>query len=261
MRKALYTALGVSLTALVLLVVQLRLGWSGGGLGLRLAPYQAPVLAFGSELGAGFTSLFQSDLARENDRLRQRVLELEADGVRSRAIDDENQRLTALLELKQDQLPEGIAARVAARDPSSWFAEMVVDKGSADGVTRDMVAVVPQGLVGRVVATSEHSARVRFLLDPQIAVPVMLEKSHAVGILYGESGYNCTLRFLDHSVEVKEGELVLTSGLGDVYPRGLVVGRVVRNYGRTEALFQSVQVRPAAEFGRLHEVVLGAKRS
>ncbi len=260
MRPALYLALAIGVVAAVLVFAQLRLGWSGGALGMRIAPYQAPVLQFGHDLGAGLGSVFQSRLARENDELRKRVLELEANEVRSRAIDDENQRLTSLLELQEDQLKDGIAARVAARDPSSWFSEVVVDKGELDGVDDQTVAVVPQGVVGRVVAVAEHSARVRFVLDPESAVPVMLEASHAVGILYGESGYTCTVRFLDHSVEVKEGELVLTSGLGDVYPRGLVVGRVVRNYGRTEALYQSVQVRPACEFGRLHEVLLVGKR-
>lgn len=260
MRGALLTAVGIGLTAVVLLLAQIRLGWAGGGLGMRLAPYQAPLVQFGHDLGAGFSSLFQSRLQKENDELRKRVLELEADQVRSRAIDDENLRLTQLLDLQQDELETGVAARVAARDPSSWFAEVVVDKGSAEGIDQDRVAVVPQGVVGRVVDVTESAARVRFILDPESAVPVMLERSRAVGILYGESGYTCTVRFLDHSVEVEEGELVLTSGLGDVFPRGLVVGRVVRNYGRTEALFQSVQVRPAVDFGSLHEVLLVGKR-
>ncbi|MEW6282725.1 MAG: rod shape-determining protein MreC, partial [Candidatus Eremiobacterota bacterium] len=130
------------------------------------------------------------------------------------------------------------------------------DRGGEDGVAADMVAVSSQGLVGRIYAVSPGASRVRFILDPRSAVPVMLEKSGAVGVLYGQGGYYCTVQFLDHSVEVQEGEGVLTSGMGNVYPRGLLVGRVVRNYGRTEALFQSVQVRPAVDFGRLHEVML-----
>lgn len=262
MRPALLTALAVGLAAALLAFVQLRLGWAGGGLGLRLAPYQAPVLAAGHQLSAGLGGFFrsQSRLSRENEILRQRVLELEAEQARARTVEEENARLASLLELRQDRLSEGVAARVAARDPSSWFTEVVVDRGSRQGVAPDMVALVPQGVVGRVVEVADSSARVRFLLDPNSAVPVMLEHSKAVGILYGESGYNCTVRFLDHAVAVKEGERVLTSGLGDVFPRGLVVGRVVRNYGRTEALFQSVQVRPEADFGRLHEVLLVGRR-
>ena len=217
--------------AVILAVALLALRWEGGQLGLALAPY----------LGTLPTAESRSVVP---------------ESARVQALERENEKLKGLLEMRVSRFSAGLAARVVARDPSTWFAEVAVDRGREDGVTAETVAVSPQGLVGRVSQVATKSARVRLLVAPGSAVPVMLASSGAVGILYGDGGYTCQIKFVSHDVTVKEGEAVLTSGLGQIYPGGLLVGHVIRNYGRTEALFQSLEVRPAVDFGRLRHVLL-----
>lgn len=228
--------------------------------GLFLARLQAPFTRAAGRL-EGFCLSFQGwrELPEENRRLRQRLAHAEARAQAQAAISEENRRLTALLGLRASSWPAGLAARVAARDPMSWHAQVVLDKGSLDGVEQDRVAVAPEGLVGRVSAVGSRSCRVRLILDRQAAVPARLVRSGALGVVYGEDGFNCVMKYLSHDVQVQEGEWVVTSGLGEVYPPNLPLGRVSRQYGRTEALFQSVQVRPAVDFGRLQEALIVEK--
>ncbi len=246
-----------SALALFLGVLLLALGLSGGQLGLRLAPWQGGLTQAAGSVGE-LGSLPQ--MARENADLREKVGALAAENTRLQALSQENERLAGLLKLRDNSFPAGRAARVVARDPSTWFAQVAADQGSDDGVGPDTVAVAPEGLVGRVSQVAPQSCRIKLLVAPGSAVPVMLARTGAVGILYGDGGYTCQIKFVSHNVEVKEGEEVLTSGMGQVYPGGLLVGRVIRNYGRTEALFQSLEVQPAVDFGRLRHVLLVARR-
>lgn len=248
MRLALALSLG-----LLLLV----LGTQGGQLGLFLAPWQGGLTQAGGSVGE---LARMPQLAQENEQLREQVGALAAENARLQAAGQENERLTGLLNLRDQSFRDGLAARVVARDPSGWFTQVAVDRGSEDAVTTETVAVSAEGLVGRVSQFSPHSSRVKLLVAAGSAVPVMLARTGAVGILYGDGGYTCQIKFVSHDVEVKEGEEVLTSGLGQVYPGGLLVGRVIRNYGRTEALFQSLEVRPAVDFGRLRHVLLVTRK-
>lgn len=239
--------------ALAIGLVLLFLGLPGGQLGLAVAPWQGGLAQAAGSVGE-LGNLPQ--LAQENQELRDQVGALRAENARLQAAGQENERLAGLLNLREQRFPEGLAARVVARDPSSWFAQVAVDRGSEDGVGTETVAVSPEGLVGRVSQLATRSCRVKLLVAAGSAVPVMLARTGAVGILYGDGGYTCQIKFVSHDVDVQEGEEVLTSGLGQVYPGGLLVGRVIRNYGRTEALFQSLEVQPAVDFGRLRQVLL-----
>lgn len=245
-----------------LLAVQKAAGLDGGEAALYLAPVQAPLARITASWDQWLGDLrdFQNRADRnrvleaENTRLRQ-------ENERLAGLEKENQRLGALLKLQDKSHPESLAARVAARDPNLWNAQVILDRGSQDGVTRDSVVVVPEGLVGRVIRVGPRSCQVRLLADPRTAVPAVLAGSGALGILYGHDGRTCTMKFIEHDVPIREGELVLTSGLGEVYPPGIPLGRVTRRLGRTEALFQSIQVRPEVEFGALRQaLVLGRSR-
>lgn len=228
-----------------------------GGLRLAMAPLQAPLTGAFTDaaIRAGTLSRWRT-LPGEVERLRRQVRRLEAERDRLSGLERENRRLRKLLKLQRERFPQGMAARVAARDPQAWYSEVILDRGREQGVGEDAVALTPEGLVGRVIQTGAGGSRLRLILDPRSAVPVVLARSGALGILYGEGGYTCVMKYLDPGAEVAAGDLVLTSGMGEIYPGGIPVGRVVRSYGRAEALFQSVQVRPLADFGTLRTVLL-----
>lgn len=243
-----------------LVFVQRFLGLEGGEAGLMVAGIQAP-LAQGT---TGWSDALRDlgnfrTLSQENQALRQETARLEVERQRLLALQYDNDRLASLLGLKTSSFPSGLPARVAARDPNLWYSQLVFDRGSRDGVQRNRVVVASSGLVGKVISVSPNASRVRLVLDSGTAVPAMLAESGALGIVYGEDGFSCVMKFIDHDVKIREGELVLTSGLGDLYPGGVPIGRVSREYGRTEALFQSVQVRPTVDFGALREALIVTK--
>lgn len=244
----------------LLVVAQRMAGLSGGEAGLALAGLQAPLAQGTGEWGQALRDLgrFRS-LSQENRSLRDEVARLEVERQRLLALQYENDRLESLLGLRTSSFPAGLAARVAARDPNQWNSQLVFDRGSRDGVQRNRVVVASSGLVGKVISVSPSACRVRLVLDPGTAVPAMLAESGALGVVYGEDGFSCVMKFIDHDVKIREGELVLTSGLGDLYPAGIPLGRVSRGYGRTEALFQSVQVRPTVDFGNLRQALIVSK--
>lgn len=243
-----------------LLLLQRTLGLEGGEAGLLLAGWQAPLAGAATEWTGRARDLGSfASLSDDNRRLREEVTRLQVDRERLLAVQAENERLSALLSLRTSSLPAGIPARVAARDPNLWYSQVLLDRGSRHGVHRNMVVVAPSGLVGRISSVGPEASRVRLLLDSRTAVPAMLAQSGALGVVYGEDGFTCVMKFIDHDVPIREGELVLTSGLGDLYPGGLPLGRVARRYGRTEALFQSVQVHPTVDFGVLREALVVAK--
>lgn len=229
---------------------------------MYLTGFQAPVARLSASWMAWGRDLLRfRELSDHNRALQSELSRLHLEREQSQAILAENRRLRALLDLRASRLSEGLACAVAARDPNLWYSQLVLDRGARGGVAKDMVVVAPEGLVGRVFQVSPEACRVRLLLDARTAVPAILADSGALGVVYGDDGLTCTMKFIDHDVPIREGELVMTSGLGEIYPGGLALGRVTRRLGRTEALFQSVQVQPTVDFGSLrHALVIGKDR-
>lgn len=260
--RLLVLALGILVLSGILLGLQHWTGSEGGRLGLHLASLEAPLAEGASRWSDRVRDLGRlGELSDQNGALQAEVARLQVDQERLRVVQAENDRLRALLGLKASSFPTGIAARVSARDPNLWYSQILLDRGSRDGVRPNTVVVAPDGLVGKVTSVGPHGSWVRLLLDARTAVPAMLAGTGALGVVYGEDGFTCVMKFIDHDVRIQEGELVLTSGLGDLYPAGVPLGRVGRQYGRTEALFQSVQVHPSVDFGALREALIVEKRS
>jgi rod shape-determining protein MreC len=247
--------------ALVILTAQMRspdgrrIGWIGTAVEAVLAP-PAAVLARVSGVFAdawGFISEIGT-LRMENQRLTAEVARLREENARLRPDARENARLRALLEFKQ-QLPyRSLAARIVGRDPSQWFSTVLVDRGASEGVARDDPVITSDGVVGHVVETQGSWARVLLVADPRSAVSVVLDRSREVGVVLGEGQTLLKVTYLSRDADVRPGDLVLTSGLGPIYPRGLPVGSVV-SVSRT-TMFQEAVVRPTSDLGHLEDVLI-----
>lgn len=182
----------------------------------------------------------------ETDALRRQVAALQAD----------NARLQALLNLAQASPGRALAARVVARDPSGWFSSLTLDVGRRDGVMRDQVVVCPTGVLGAIVYVNDVSSRVRLLTDSHSAVPCAAGAGHALGVLYGTDGPTCALRYVDPDAVLKVHDSVTTSGMGSHFPANLVVGEVVEAGGLENGLFKAAKVRPLADLGATTEVLV-----
>lgn len=188
-------------------------------------------------------------LQEEIEALRSRLRGLEETG-------RENQRLRSLLGL-QERVPFTVApATVLAKDATNWFHTLLIDQGTHHGVERHMAVIAPGGLVGQVVDVSSSSARVQLITDPVSAVGVLLQGTRVTGLLVGGQSGRLRIKYLPARAEIPPGEVVITSGLGGVYPKGITIGRVLAAEGKSGALFQEATVEPAVDFSQLEEVLV-----
>lgn len=164
----------------------------------------------------------------ENEALWLEVQKLRASLVENEELAAENARLRELLGYSEEAPYELAAARVVARDRERWRDCIVIDKGTAHGVEKNAAVLGPYGIVGRVTSASLHSSAVMLISDPQSALSGRVQESRALVSVEGSSRPDGLLKFecLESGDRVKVGDLVITSGLGGVFPPGLVVGRV-----------------------------------
>lgn len=196
----------------------------------------------------GVFSSGAADLDAENRRLRAELATREE-------LRLENARLRRLLGFVEETSARAVAARIIAVDASSWFRTVEIDRGYQDGVVEGLPVVDAAGLVGRVVRSAPRSARILLITDASSAVAVLVQDQRIRGVCRGQGGA-LALDFALVQDEIQIGDGVVTSGLGGVFPKGLVVG-YVRSVRREQfGLFQTVEVEPAVDFEHLEEVLV-----
>ncbi len=192
-------------------------------------------------------------LTRENQRLRAELTEM-------RRLAEESGRYQRLLGLRDVTPAETVAARVIAVDASPYFrvARVEIDHGEGN-VRHGMPVLTPEGVAGRINRVSGKSSDIMLLVDPRSAIDVVIPRTGGRGILRGksgENGYRCNIEYLTRGEPAKEGDAVVTSGLGGAFPRNLAVGHITRIIPGAVGLYQDVEVTPDVDFGRLSEVLV-----
>ena len=193
-------------------------------------------------------------LREENERLRRRLLELEAERGRFLEAEATNARLRALLELKSSLASSSVSATVIGHSASGWFRSITIDKGSQGGVRKGMAVVTPLGVVGQVTAVASQSSKVLLLTDQNSAVDVIDQRSRAQGIVSGSLEDDAVMKYVKRSEDVQVGDRLITSGLDGIYPKGFPVGVVSKLSKKGYGLFQTVEVTLAANPSRIEEV-------
>jgi rod shape-determining protein MreC len=169
----------------------------------------------------------------------------------------ESLRLRALLEFK-NQLPlPTVAAEVIASSPGENSNAIFIGKGGDAGLTSDLAVITPEGVVGKTIAVFARSSQVLLLTDPSSGVGIMLEKTRVQGVLKGDSQNLCLIRYIMNEEPASSGEAILTSGLDQIYPKGLRVGTVVRTSAGN--IYKNIEVKPAADLSRLETVLVVLK--
>ncbi|MBC8334214.1 MAG: rod shape-determining protein MreC [Anaerolineales bacterium] len=195
--------------------------------------------------------------------LQQRNAELESEisGLQTQVIQlqqqlTDTQVLAALVDFSQSS-PESVykAAAVIGRDPSPFLHYIIINSGSNDGLRRGMPVVTNQGLIGRVDAVTAEAARVQLATDTASAVNIRLQNADTDAVLVGSVTGDLALEMISQDVDIQEGDVVLTSGLGGDYPPDLLVGQIFNIRKRDYELFQQASVQSTVDFSRL-EIVL-----
>ena len=169
----------------------------------------------------------------------------------------ESQRLRALLDFRNQLGYQSVAAEVIASSPGENSNAIFIDKGSDSGLTTDLAVITPEGIVGKIVAIFPHSAQVLLVVDPASGVGVTLAQSRVQGILKGGPNSFCEVSYIMNEETVSPGEAVLTSGLDQVYPKGLPVGTVVS--AGNGNIYKNISVKPSVDLNRLEMVLVVMK--
>ncbi len=176
----------------------------------------------------------------------------------------ENQRLNDVLSLKQNSWPDSIAAKIIGYDPRSEYKSIKINKGSSQGVKTDMPVVAMDGLVGKVGPVFSNEAIVLLVIDPASSVDVIVERSRVRGLLVGMAkdtelrpGYFLTrLEYLNRTSDLQISDVVITSGLDQLFPKGLLVGTVETISNNRFGIFLDADVVPTVDFSKLEEVLV-----
>jgi len=195
-------------------------------------------------------------VARENDQLRRQLDDALERSHHLTEVELTNQRLNSLLNFQKSISRQVLPAAVIGKDPSSWFKTIIVDKGVRDGVEKGMPVVVPAGIAGQVMEVAGSYAKVLLIIDQNNAVDALVQRSRARGLVTGAAAGQCVFKYVLLKHDVQVGDILISSGLDGVFPKGLRVG-VVSNVIRSSAgIFQEVDVTPYVDFEKLEEVLV-----
>jgi rod shape-determining protein MreC len=254
--------LAVFLFLFWLLTLQVKAG--------RFTALERPVLAISGFIGRIVTGVYDGAASvingyfflvrteRENDRLRAENSRLRIENQMTNELILENDRLRAALAFEKENPPRSVTAQVIAKESSLASATFTLNKGSSSGLERDQPVVSPEGIVGRIQAVLPGTAKVMLLTDPGSTIAVRVQRNREEGLLEGKLD-RCVLKYVSYYVDVQAGDLLVSSGLDGIYPKGLPVA-VVTSVRKSEASsFQTVHAEPVAKLARLEEVLVYRK--
>ena len=186
-------------------------------------------------------------LKEENRQLRESIAGLQETG-------NENLRLRKLLEFREKLSSQMLPAEVVATAPVSTFQTIKINKGGNDGISRGMAVITAEGVVGQIVNVIPAFSDVLLLSDPSSAIDAIIQRTRARGVLEGAGGSRASLKYLRRSEDVQVGDLIISSGLGGVFPKGIIIGNVAKVNRARYGMTQDVVIRSSVDFQKLEEV-------
>ncbi len=192
----------------------------------------------------------------ENIRLKEELSKMlkEKQGYREAMF--ENQRLRELLSLKEKEHGYVATARIIARSPDQWSNTLVLDKGTSHGIAKDMIAITERGLVGKISGVSHSYSYLLLLSDINFSAAARLQDNRTEGVISGTGFRKCQLKYIPYEEEVKEGNIVITSGLDLLFPQGIPIGYISKVNKKGVGFFQGIEVLPFVDNKKLEFVVI-----
>jgi len=200
--------------------------------------------------------VFLVHLQKENELLRKRMAELQEENHQAKEMVLAHERLRKLLDFREKMPTSTIAAQVIGQDPTSWFKSVTINKGERDGVHRGMAVISPEGVIGQILKTSPDYATVLLMTDYNSAIDAIVQRTRAKAIVEGKEENRCQLKYLLRTEEVEVGDIVITSGLGGIFPKGLTIGEVRSVDKKGHGVFQYADLVPSVDLTKLEEVLV-----
>ncbi len=190
-----------------------------------------------------------SELEEENEALRLRIAELEESEILVNSLQD-------LLDLQSTYDLESTAATVISGSTDSWTATLTIAKGSAAGLEVGMPVCSGSGVIGQIIECGTSSSVVRLLTDEDSAIPAVVQSSRALGTLTGSADGSLSMEMVTTDNDVEVGDIIVTSGLGGIYPKGLPLGTVTNVEYPEGAVYYEISVEPIVNIDALEEVLV-----
>ena len=228
----------------------------------------SPFLKTGSTLQRQFVGFREGlktldELEKDDQLLRVEIKDLKATNQMLRDLESENNRLRRALNYRQRSVFKLVPARIIARDASTWWSTVKIDKGFEDGVEPDMPVLTEDGLVGKTTTVSKNLSTILLIADQNCKVSAMVEGSREQGIVSGgrtssNTMPEITLNFLSKTADLKRGQKVYSSGVGGVFPSGVYIGQV--NEFKVHELNGQATIIPAIDLTTIEDVFVVGKK-
>jgi rod shape-determining protein MreC len=191
----------------------------------------------------------------ENEQLRQQLADAHIRLQQERALAQRSAELATLLELRGRVALETTAAEVLAASATPDFRTVTISKGTSSGLRPDMAVLSSEGVIGRVIVPSARAAKVQLLIDRNAAAGALVERTRVQGVAMGTGEDTLQLQYVLGTADVKVGDVVVTSGIDGIYPKGFAIGRIefVEKVG---GAYREVRIRPAVDFTSLEDVLV-----
>jgi len=203
-----------------------------------------------------------NQILAENKRLKEELSKLNSDKITIEEIKSENAKLKELLGLK-DQIKLSASyeiAKVVQRSQEAWLNYFIIDKGEKNGVKKNMVVINNQGLIGYIIDTGTNWAKVITVLDPDFSASAMVVRTREIGVVRGSvnllSKRLCELRYISKDSKVKLNDIVITSGMGEIFPKGIAIGKVVQIKNDKFELTKNIVIEPLVDIENVEYVMV-----
>ena len=227
-----------------------------------IAPFQEAVvqtIRFGENLWRHYFYLVS--VKQENDRLRDALDSAKMEIAHYAETAQAETRLRELLVMKTAMPKRVVAAEVVGLDPSGWYETIVINRGTSDGVKKGMPVISPDGIVGQIVTASYQYAKVMLMVDRSSAIDALVQRDRTRGIVEGKTESVCRFKYVVRKAELEIGDVVVSSGIDGIFPKGLRIGKIENIVKSESDIFQEVEITPFVDFKRLEEVLVIVKAS
>lgn len=227
-----------------------------------LAPFQRALSWVGNEIDYVTATAWEVvTVYEQNEMLKNEVVQLRVQNLQAEEYASENIRLREMLNYTQSATQfDLMAAQVIGRDMDTWTNVIIVNRGSNDGIVNNMPVVTAKGLVGRVVETSLNASKVQLILDPRSSVGTLVQRheSRVAGIVQGniEDAMSPQMVNIPRNSDIIQGDIIVTSGFGGIYPKGIMVGTVESLENASGGLLEIATLSPAVDFRKLEDVLI-----
>ncbi len=200
--------------------------------------------------------IFLVNAKNKNIKLKKDVNKLNARIEELKELEIANDRLRGLLDFKKTLKNKVVSAEVVSRGPSNWLNTIIIDKGENDGIFPGLAVITENGIVGHTIYTSNNYSQILLMVDKNSSVDIIDQRSRAQGIVKGSKDNLCKVDYVLSKEDVKVDDIIISSGLDGIYPKGLLVGQIQDVTKNRYDLFQKVTLKPFVDFDKLEEVLI-----